>query len=272
MLPYIFMILGVLSALAIMLLTGMYTAWYHILIFLALSLGCFVMWVILFLLFVFICSIFVDKRKERTNINRFYYRLVAMSARLGIFFTNTTLHFEGGEKLPKDERFLMVGNHLSNLDPMSVLTKIPDKDILFVSKPENFDIPVVGRAIQKSGFMAIDRENVRNAIVTINKAADYIKNDKASVFIFPEGTRNRTAKGLLEFKNGAFKIATKAKCPIVIAAFSHTELVMKSGPWKHKDIYLKIVDVIPAERVATMRTQEISDEVYEKILANTLNR
>lgn len=266
------LILGFLSAAVLMFLKGMYTNWYDIFIFIGFGILFWIAWSVLFVLFICFMSLFSNKKKEQTKPNKFYYKLMAYGSGLLIPFTNTKIHVEGKELLPKKERFLMVGNHLSNLDPMSVVAKIPNKDILFVSKPENFDIPVVGRIIHKAGFMAIDRDNVRNAIVTINKAADYIKNDVGSIFIFPEGTRNKSGKGVLEFKNGAFKIATKAKCPIVIVAFSNTEQVMKSGPWKHKDIYLKIVDVIPAERVATMRTQEISDEVYEKVLNNTLNR
>ena len=115
--------------------------------------------------------------------------------------------------------------------------------------------------------MAIDRDHVRNAIVTINKAADYIKSGESNVFIFPEGTRNRTETPLLEFINGAFKIATKAGCPIVVAAISETEKVKHNIP-KRSDVYIKIVEVIPAEQVKAMRTADISDDVWHKIYAN----
>ena len=86
------------------------------------------------------------------------------------------------------------------------------------------------------------------------------------MFIFPEGTRNRTDEKLLEFKNGAFKIATKAKCPLVVLALKNTNLVKKRTPFRHTTIIMKVVDVIPAERVAAMKTAELSEEVREKIL------
>ena len=71
----------------------------------------------------------------------------------------------------------------------------------------------------------------------------------------------------MEFKNGAFKIATKAGCPLVIIAISGTEKVKKRIP-RRSDIYLKVVDVIPAEKVKEMRTGDLSDYAYKMIEEN----
>ena len=183
-----------------------------------------------------------------------------------LFFCNASVKVEGLEKIPKDQKCLIVANHLSNYDPISIMTHVPLKPLIFISKPENFNLPVAGGIIRKAGFMAIDRDHVKNAIITINTAAEKIKTGQTSVFIFPEGTRNRTDIKLLEFKNGAFKIATKAKCPLVVLALKNTNLVKKRTPFRHTTIIMKVVDVIPAERVATMKTAELSEEVREKIL------
>ena len=78
-------------------------------------------------------------------------------------------------------------------------------------------IPAVGQFLHKAGFMGIDRENDRAALRTILAAAEYIKQDIASVGAYPEGTRNR-GEGLLPFRDGVFKIAQKAHAPIVVAA------------------------------------------------------
>ena len=99
------------------------------------------------------------------------------------------------------------------------------------------------------------------------KAAEYLKNQQVSVGIFPEGTRNKTSEPLLEFKNGAFKIATKAKCPVVIAALKNTRKVQHNFPWKKTDIYVNI-DVIPAEEVAESNTAQLSARVYDFLKEN----
>ena len=63
----------------------------------------------------------------------------------------------------------------------------------------------------------MDRENLRQSMQVINEAADAVKEGK-NVILFPEGTRSRKGNQLLEFKSGSFKIAVKAKCPIVPVA------------------------------------------------------
>ena len=81
------------------------------------------------------------------------------------------VHVSGMEKIPKDTKVLFVSNHRSIFDPIITWYALKKWKIAFVSKPSNFKIPFFGRIIRKCCFMPIDRENPRNAIVTINKAA-----------------------------------------------------------------------------------------------------
>lgn len=61
-----------------------------------------------------------------------------------------------------------------------------ERNLAFVSKAENFQIPIFGRIIRRCCFMAIDRENPRNALLTIEKAAKLIASDEVSIGIYPE--------------------------------------------------------------------------------------
>ena len=262
----ILMVLGVLTGVGVGIANHLYTQWYHIPIVLAMCVGFFILWAALYLLVALIWSALVNIKKVEYEPNPFYQWLVVETMKYILFFTNSSVKVEGIEKIPKDRKCLIVANHLSNYDPISIMTHIPLKPLIFISKPENFKLPVAGGFIRRAGFMAIDRDHVKNAIVTINTAADKIKKGQTSVFIFPEGTRNRTGEKLLELKNGAFKIATKAKCPLVVLAISNSNMVKKRTPWRHTRITLKVVDVIPAERVAEMKTAELSEEVRQKIL------
>lgn len=96
------------------------------------------------------------------------------------------------EKLPKNERFLLVCNHRSKFDPILTWYVLRDYNLAFISKPENF---------RRCCFMAIDRENPRNALKTIHQAAELIKQNEVSVAVYPEGTRSKTCE-LLPFHNG----------------------------------------------------------------------
>lgn len=265
---YILMVLGALTSALIMFCNGLYTRWYDILIFIGIAIGCWIGWILLYILFLVIITIPVNKKKEVTKPSKFYAFISKQTMSIALFFTRVHVRIEGKEKIPKDQKFLIVGNHLSNFDPMSVWFSLKEFPLVFVSKPQNFDIPLVGRLVHKAGFMALDREHVKNAIVTINKAADYIKNDVSSVYIFPEGTRNRTQEPLLEFRNGAFKIATKAKCPVVVVAINNTDLVWKRFPWKSTTIVIKVVEVISAEEVTNMVTADLSERAWKDIYDN----
>ncbi len=265
---YILTALGILSAIGTQLLFKWYTSPWHILVFAGMLFAWIIIWEVIYWVILFLWSLTVNKQKEVTKPSKFYRWIFVESVRIALFYLNVHVHVEGKEKLPKPgTRFLVVANHLSNYDPMSVMYALRQHMLVFVSKPENFNIPLTGAIMHKTGFMAIDRDSVKNAIVTINKAADYIKNDLSSVFIFPEGTRNRTEQPLLEFKNGAFKIATKAECPVVIIAISGTEFVKKRIP-RRSDVYIRIVDVVPADKVAELKTAGLSEHAYKLIYDN----
>jgi len=117
--------------------------------------------------------------------------------------------------------------------------------------------------------MAIDRESPRKAIATIGKAAKLLQKDEVSIGVYPEGTRSKTCE-LLPFHNGVFRIAQKADRPIVIMAISGTEQIHKNVLRRRSDIYLDIVQVIPAEDAKAMKTDDIGS-VVKAVLENRLS-
>ena len=94
-----------------------------------------------------------------------------------------------------------------------------------------------------------------------------IKSDTASVAIFPEGYVSLTGE-LLPFRNGAFKIAKKACCPVVIATLTDTRIILKNLFRRRTDIYFDILDVIAAGDVNKLTTAEIGERAYELIDKN----
>lgn len=108
--------------------------------------------------------------------------------------------------------------------------------------------------------MSIDRENPRNAIVTINKAAEILGNEIASIGVYPEGTRSKECV-LLPFHNGVFKIAQKANSSIVVLTVIGTEKIHKRAPWKATDVYLDVLEILPAEEVKSTKTDLIGDRI-----------
>ena len=190
------------------------------------------------------------------------------TARLVLKVMGARVHVTGEEKIPTDSRFVLVCNHLSFFDPVTGVAMFRKHKIVYISKKENFDMPVVGRIMRACRHISLDRENPRKAIQTINKASALIESGEHSIAIFPEGTRSRRIH-MLPFKAGAFHIAKKAKVPVVIMTMYGTELLKKNYLRRFTDVHVDVHAVIPAEEIEQLRPAEISDKVY-RIMADAL--
>lgn len=216
---------------------------------------------LLYALFLLVCSLFVNPKKEYENHSRFYRALLNGATAFAMKIMRTRIHTNGLEKVPHDTKnLLFVSNHRSNFDPIITWHIFKKWQPAFVSKAANFKIPIFGRFIRKCCFMAIDRENPRNALKTIFKAAEFLKKGEVSIGIYPEGTRSKECK-LLPFHNGVFKTAQKANADIVVLAVSGTEQIHKNYPFHHTDVYLDVLEVIPAETVKATKTDALGARI-----------
>ena len=229
------------------------------------TLGAVIALLLLYLLFLGICVLFIDKKKEYDRQSRFYRALADSLNAVILFFCRVRIHTVGKEKLPKDTLYLLVGNHISGYDPLITMRALREEKLIFVSKPENWNIPIAGRLAVRCCFRTIDRENARNALRTIQDCARLLNEKAGSIVIYPEGTRSKTGE-LLPFHNGVFKIAQEAKVPIIVMSISGSPAVKKNAPWRRTDVTLRILSVLPAEKIYSMRTAAIGNEVRSILL------
>ena len=214
-----------------------------------------------YIIFLVVCSLFVGSKKEYEKHSKFYRVLLNGATSIAIKIMRIRLHVNGIEKIPPDTKnLLFVSNHRSNFDPILTWHILKRWQPAFVSKASNFKIPIFGRFIRKCCFMAIDRENPRNAIKTIQKASELLKKGEVSIGIYPEGTRSKTCK-LLPFHNGVFKIAQKAEADIVVLAVSGTEKISKNYPLRHTDVYIDVLEILPAKQVKETKTDIIGEHI-----------
>lgn len=126
-----------------------------------------------------------------------------------------------GEDRVPDEPVLYVGNHRSYFDILLTYSRCRDLTG-FVAKKEMLNYPFLRTWMKRVYCLFLDRDNIREGLKTILTAIDQVKNG-ISVFIFPEGTRNKGEElSLLPFHAGSFKIAEKSGCPIVPVALNNT--------------------------------------------------
>lgn len=229
---------------------------------LAASVGLFLAWtagaVLVYIIFVWFVSLTVDLNKPVTEDKPFYrfivMSVIALLCRVG----RVCIHLHGAENIP-DGRFLLVGNHRSNYDPIVTLWALRRRKLAFITKPENLKIPLV-RTIHAANFLAIDREDPRKAVATIRAAADLLRRDVVDVGVYPEGTRSKS-RTMLPFHNAVFKIAQQGHVPIVTAAIAGTENISKNLPWHSTDVTISLCAAMDAEDVAKCSTKDLGDRV-----------
>ena len=209
-------------------------------------------------------ALFVNPKKEYKKDSKLYRFLLNAASGIGLWVMRVKVHVNGVEKLPKGQKLLFVGNHRSNFDPIITWYMFRDWNISFISKAGNFKIPIFGRLIRRCCFMVIDRGNPRKAISTINSASELLKSGEVSIGVYPEGTRSKTGE-LLPFHSGVLRIAQKGNAGIAIIAMKGTERIHKNYPFRASHIEVEVLDVIPAEQVATTRTNDLSEMIREKL-------
>ncbi len=175
---------------------------------------------------------------------------------------------KGLENTPKDTRFLLVSNHISDLDPVVLFYSFYKSTLAFISKRENDQKPFVGQIQRKILCQPINRENDREALKTILRCVQFIKEDKVSIGVFPEGYTSLDGK-LRHFRNGVFKIAQKANVPVVVCTVRGTRESMKSlFKLKGGHVEIHMLEVIPAEEVKALSTAELGEKVYGLMAAD----
>ena len=102
----------------------------------------------------------------------------------------------------------------------------------------------------------------------IQIGGEFIKDDKASIAVFPEGYTSRDGK-LHTFRSGVFKIAQKANVPIVVCTIQNSQYVFRNARHlKPTDVYLHLLTVIPAEEVQSSNTVELAERIHDMMAAD----
>ena len=216
----------------------------------------------------FALSVFA-RNKDYDKQNGFYLAVFLFYLRVLLFCSRVKIKVTGREKIDGvGGKFLLVSNHRSDFDPFITAVAFKKNKMAFISKESNLKLPIFGKIVRKCMYTAIDRENPRNAIKTINRTAEIIKSGEVSYAVYPEGTRSRGVN-MLPFHDGVFKIAQKAQVPVVIVGVRGTEKVHKRAPWRRTVVYLDVLDVIGAEKIAELSSHEIADVAREKLIDAT---
>ena len=166
-----------------------------------------------------------------------------------------TVEVHGRENIPTDRACVFALNHRSYYDIPMVLTQL-GRPYGLVAKKEVDAIPLVRGWMRLLHCVFLDRDDPRKAMTALNQAIDNVKKGY-SMAIFPEGTRNKGEEGtVLEFKGGAFRIATKAKAPVVPIAMTGTRDIMENHHMLMHPAHV-VIRILPPIETAGLTREEI---------------
>lgn len=169
----------------------------------------------------------INKRAEAKGSQA----IVNWAFRLILKIVGTKVTVLGQENIP-DCPCLFTSNHRSYADIPLGYTTVGHLTG-FIAKKEISKVPSLSWWMKNMNCLFLDRNDTRQALKTVLAAIENIKNGY-SMFVMPEGTRNHGVE-MLPFKEGTFKIADKANCPIVPVAISNSDDIYElHKPWIHK--------------------------------------
>ena len=217
-------------------------------------------------LYLICCTVHLDKPQEHDS--PFFRKLAYLYIDAVMTILRVRVHTRGLEKTPESGRFLLVCNHLNDMDPLTLLAYFKSSQLAFISKRENSSMLIIGKLMHKIMCQPINRENDREALKTILKCIQLLKDDEVSVAVFPEGYTSRD-KLLHKFRSGVFKIAQKAGVPIVVCTLQNTQHIFRNAlHLRHTDVELHLLDVIPAEQLKGVTAVEIGERVHAMMAAD----
>ncbi len=122
------------------------------------------------------------------------------------------LKIKGLDLIEKDTAYLIMANHQSLFDLFVIPAAIPIP-FVGVEAAYHFKIPLWGQMIKIWGNIPIKRNDLKEGIESIRKAA-LLFSQGASIAILPEGHRTLTGK-MGPFKKGPFHLARNTRATIL---------------------------------------------------------
>jgi 1-acyl-sn-glycerol-3-phosphate acyltransferase len=218
--------------------------------------------IIAFLFYLVIFNFFKGKRKTLVTfyVTKWWGRI--LMAGMGIYTIA-----KGTDKLDKNQRYVLVSNHLSMVDIPVCMSSCP-VPFSFLAKKEVDKIPFVG-FLARNAHVYVDRKSPQSRLKSMDIMRKHL-NETASILLFVEGTRNITDQPLMKFHSGAFNIAIETQKPIAVLVIIGSEKTMNPRYGFQAAPGLPIAvwtDPIPTEGMTLSDIPKLSETVRERMLA-----
>lgn len=189
--------------------------------------------VIISSIIVFISSLLFGRKAKKFNL----YLCLHISSPAILLFSGIFLKTYGREHIKPNTGYVLVSNHSSYMDIFANPTSVPKHHFFtYLAKAELGKTPFFG-VIARNLAVLVNRKSMESR----KKSFTYMKrvlDEGISVFLYPEGTRNKTNEPLLPFFDGAFKLAKDMNVPIIVCTLVNM---------KKRNNINKILDMCPGK-------------------------
>lgn len=154
-----------------------------------------------------------------------YYALMRGVFRIVLFILLGTIRIHGREKFPREGPYIIVVNHMSMADtPMLLLSLPPGLKLTFFAGEKWAEHWLWGPLLRFGGAIFIDRENVSRR--SLQQALRALAN--GAIFgLAPEGRRSKK-RSMMEAKDGAAYLATRADVPVVPVGLVNSDVLFEN--------------------------------------------
>ena len=154
-------------------------------------------------------------RLKKANLSKDKKRIRIEYAKKLLGLLNIEIKVINEEKIPKEGTYLLASNHRTIMDPIIIEYALQNNSLFgyWIAKKELYNSFFFGLFTRNGGTILIDREASQMGVFFKDIKEEVKKG--TSIFIFPEGTRNKTDDALGEFKDGSQLIAVKNRLDIL---------------------------------------------------------
>jgi 1-acyl-sn-glycerol-3-phosphate acyltransferase len=146
---------------------------------------------------------------------------------VGMRLAGIRVEAAGLDRVPAHTACIFMANHVSNLDPPSLLPLLPGRTSAFI-KRSLMKIPALGYGMKLAEFVPVDRDGRVESAQESVAAATRVLAKGIHIAAFVEGTRSPDGR-MLPFKKGPFYLAMEAGAPCIPVSIWGTESMMAKG-------------------------------------------
>ena len=184
-------------------------------------------------------------------------------ARVGRCLVGMKRPLYGAENMPQDRPTVIIANHQQNDDLFLMGDLLPPRTVA-VGKSSLVWVPFFGQVFWLGGNIILNRGRSRKAVAVMEATSEAINQQRKSIWLFPEGTRNR-GRGLGSFKKGAFHTAIAAGAPITMVCAGEYHGKTRGWSGRREPVPMRILPPVETQGLTSADIPELIARCHQQM-------